>query len=296
MSQTLLVTGASGKLGQRVIHHLLETLSVPANRIVAATRDPAQLADLAARGVTVRAADFENPASLASAFAGVDRLLLISTDALDRPGRRFEQHKAAIAAAEAAGVKHVVYTSMPKPENSPLLLAPDHADTEAALVASRLPGFTILRNHWYFENLFMTLPHALESGQWYSAAGEGKIAHIARDDLALAAATILASAEAGRKTYTLSGAQAFTTAEIAALVSEALGKKLHVVPVPLEGLVRGMIGAGLPEPLARIFASFDTNTAEGRIAEVTGDFRAITGRDQKPFAAWLGENKAGFGA
>ncbi len=296
MSHSLLVTGASGHLGRRVIHHLLETLHVPASRIVAATRDPGKLGDLAARGVAVRAADFDNPASLTAAFKGVDRLLLISTDALDKPGRRFEQHKAAIAAAGISGVKHIVYTSMPKPEDSPLLIAPDHANTEAALAASPLAGFTILRNHWYFENLFMSLPHALQSGNWYSAAGDGKIAHIARDDLAFAAATILAGEESGRRTYTLSGAEAFTTSEIAAAVSQALKKPLAVIDVPLEGLVQGMMGAGLPEPLARIFASFDTNTAAGRVAEITSDFRKITGREPLRFSTWLEANKAAFGA
>ncbi len=291
MSDTLLVTGASGHLGQRVIHHLLNTLQVPATQIIATTRKPESLAHLAALGVTVRAADFENANSLASAFAGADRLLLISTDALDRPGRRLEQHQAALAAAVKAGVKHVVYTSMPKPEDSPLLLAPDHLGTEQALAASPLAGWTVLRHHWYFENLFMTLPSVLPSGQWFSAAGNGGIAHIARDDLGRAAATVLAGSATGKNTYTLSGAQAFTTAEIAEMVSATLNKPIQLIPVPVEGLIQGMVGAGLPPPLAAVFASFDTNTAAGRVGEVTNDFQTLTGVAPKPFAAWLAENK-----
>ncbi len=288
----LIVTGAGGQLGQRVLGHLLDTLQIPANRIVATTRTPATLTAWAARGIDVRAADFEDPASLATAFRGGDRLLLISTDALDRPGRRLAQHQAAINAAEAAGMRHLVYTSMPEPKDSPLLLAPDHLGSEQALADSALPGWTVLRNHWYFENLFMSLPQALASGQWYSAAGPGGIAHIARDDLARAAATALAGDSDGRRTLTLSGAQAWTTAGIAAAVAEVTGKPLQVVPVTVAALVQGMVDAGLPEPLAQVFASFDTNTAAGRVATVTGDYKALTGVDPQPFGTWLAANAA----
>ena len=294
MTTTMLVTGASGHMGQRVIHHLLETLKVAPQRIIATTRKPETLKDLAAKGITVRAADFDDAASLRSAFAGADRLLLISTDALDRPGHRLEQHLAAVAAAEQAGVGHVVYTSMPLPEGSPLLIAPDHAGTEKALADSTLTGWTVLRNNWYFENLFMSLPSALTMGQWYSAAEQGKVAHIARDDLARAAATALASDATGKTTYTLSGAEAFTTEQLAQMVSQAVGKPLQVVHVPLAGLIQGMVGAGFPEPLAAVFASFDTNTAAGRVAEVTGDFQKLTGVAPQPFAQWLAANAAAF--
>ena len=131
------ITGASGQFGQRVLHHLLHTLTVPASRIVAATRQPAKLSDWAARGVIVRTLDFDDSATFGPAFDDVERALLISTDALDRPGRRLEQHSRAVAALAKAGVQHVVYTSAPKPDDSPLLLAPDHAGTEQALAASR---------------------------------------------------------------------------------------------------------------------------------------------------------------
>ncbi|HEU0221583.1 MAG TPA: NAD(P)H-binding protein [Paracoccaceae bacterium] len=289
---TLLVSGASGHMGQRVLHHLLHTLQVPADQIIATSRKPDALAEWAAQGVTVRAADFEDPASLAAALQGAERMLLVSTDAIDRPGRRLAQHRAAVSAAAQAGVRHVVYTSMPKPEGSPLLIAPDHAGTEAALAESPLPEWTVLRNHWYFENLFMYLPPVLASGKWFVATGDGRAANIARDDLARAAATALAGATTGKTTLTLSGSKAYSSAEIAALVSATVGKPIEVIQVPLEGLVQGMIAAGLPEPVARILASFDTNTAEGRVAEVTGDYRALTGVDPLPFEAWLAENQA----
>jgi NAD(P)H dehydrogenase (quinone) len=290
------ITGASGQFGQRVLHHLLHTLSVPASRIVAATRQPAKLADWAARGVHVRALDFDDAATFGPAFNDVERALLISTDALDRPGRRLEQHRRAIDALAKAGVQHVVYTSMPQPEGSPLLIAPDHAGTEQALAASTLAGFTVLRNHWYFENLAHFMGGALASGTWYAADGGQGSADIARDDLALAAATVLAGRETGKHTYTLSGGEALTKAQIAQRVGSATAKPIAVVQVPLEGLVQGMVGAGLPEPLARVFASFDTNTGAGRVATVSGDFRRITGRDPQRFDDWLAANKKLFTA
>ena len=152
---------------------------------------------------------FDDTATLVKAFKGATRLLLISTDVMDRPGHRLEQHRNAIAAAEKAGVEHVLYTSMPKPETSAVLFAPDHVGTEKALAASGLKGWTVLRNNWYFENLLHSLPHAIKSGTWYTAAGEGKIAHIAREDLARAAAAALASDKGGKNTYTLTGAQEY---------------------------------------------------------------------------------------
>ncbi|HEY9065823.1 MAG TPA: NmrA family NAD(P)-binding protein [Burkholderiaceae bacterium] len=292
----LLVTGATGHLGRRVVHHLLNTLEVPPARVIATTRKPDAAADLAKLGIEVRAADFDaDGATLAAALRGATRMLLVSTDRLDVPGLRLAQHQRAIAAAVAAGVQHVVYTSMPSPETSRVSFAPEHAGTERALAESALPGWTVLRNSWYFENWFHSIPGALKSGQWYSAAGDGKLANIARDDLARAAATVLAGADNGAKrTYTLSGAELLTTREIAATISAATGKPLAVVDVPIEGLVQGMVAHGFPEPIARIFASFDANTAAGGFASVSGDYRTITGREPQRLADWCAANVAGL--
>jgi NAD(P)H dehydrogenase (quinone) len=293
-SESLLVTGASGHLGRLVVRHLLDTLQVPAARIIATSRKPGELAEFSARGVTVRAADFDHASALQEAFRGAGRLLLISTDRLDAPGVRLAQHRTAIEAAVKAGVQHIVYTSMPKAERSLVAFAPDHAGTEAALAASPLAGWTVLRNHWYFENLFHKIPGVLASGKWYSGAEGGKVADIARDDLARAAAVALASASQEKATYTLSGAQALSIPQIAALISRALGKPIEVVPTTIDGLVAGMAAHGFPEPVARIFASFDTNTAAGGFAEVTGDYRKLTGLQPQSFEDWLEHNKAGL--
>jgi NAD(P)H dehydrogenase (quinone) len=287
MTAKYLVTGASGQLGQRVIHHLLETSGVKPDDIIAASRQPEKLAAFAEKGVQVRQIDFEDAQSMEAAFAEAANILIISTDSLDRPGHRLVQHRAAIAAAEKAGVKHLLYTSMPEPVNSPLLFAPDHEGTEAAIKASAIPAWTILRNNWYFENVMMSAGPALASGHWYSAAGDGKIAHISRDDLARAAAAALVAAGSEKKVYTLTGAFSYSHRDIAALLAKAAGKEITVVDVPLEGLVQGMVGAGLPEPVARVFASIDTMIAHGGLANITGDFKALTGADPQVFETWV---------
>lgn len=281
----LLVTGASGQLGRRVLAHLLDTLKVAPSRLIAVTRNPAKLAGLASRGVEVRAGDFEDAASLASAFKGADRMLLISTDTLDRPGARLAQHRAAIAAAKAAGVKHVVYTSMPNPAGSPVLFAPDHRDTEAALTTSGL-GWTILRNAWYFENLGLSLPSVFATGKWFTSAGDGRAAYLSRDDCARAAAYALVTPAPGT-IYDITGPAALTTAEIAATVSSVVGKPIEVVHVSDDDLVRGMIAGGLPEPIALVFASFDTATRVGNFATVSDAVEKLTGRPPEALRAFL---------
>jgi NAD(P)H dehydrogenase (quinone) len=242
----VLVTGASGALGRRVLEMLVEGRH---GAVVAATRHPEKLRDLEARGVILRQADFDQPASLAAAFAGVERLLLVSTDALGQPGRRFAQHQAAIAAAKKAKVAHVVYTSIVRPEEgSPVLLAEDHRKTEEALAASGM-HFTALRNNLYAENLLMALPHALATGVLASATGGGAAAYVLRDDCARAAASVLAAKHAKRGVFDITGSVALTHAQIAALVSRASGRRVVAQEVPWPG--RGRLQSGGLRPPRR---------------------------------------------
>jgi NAD(P)H dehydrogenase (quinone) len=284
---TLLVTGASGNLGRRAVELLLEA---KAGKIIAGTRDPSKIADLAAKGAETRKVDFDG-AALAESFKGVDRLLLVSTDALDTPGKRLKQHKAAIEAAKRAGVKHIVYTSMPKPEpGSPIPFAPDHYGTEQALAESGL-GWTVLRNSWYQENLFHSLPKVLASGKWFSAAGDGKVAHVSREDAARAAAAALAKQPNGNARYDITGTEPLTTKEIAKLASEATGKPIEVVNVSDEQLQQGMIAAGMPAFLAPIYASFDTNTRAGNVAFATDAVQKLTGKAPRSLKEFFAANK-----
>jgi NAD(P)H dehydrogenase (quinone) len=290
---TLLVTGAAGQLGQRVIAHLLDSQRVSPDRIVAATRHPEKLAALAARGVKVRKADFEDASSLAAAVAGVDRMLLISTDAIDRPGRRLAQHKAAIDAARKAGVKRVVYTSMPSPDDTLIPFAPDHLGTEQALAASGL-AWTILRNTWYMENLFMNVPAALASGKWYTSTGEGRAAHVSREDCARAAAAALVSESPGNLRFDISGPQALTTAQIAATVSGVVGKPIEVVQVSDEQLAQGMVAAGVPEFVVPLMVSFDANTRAGKVNIVSNAVEQLTGTPSQTLRSFVTAHKQAF--
>ncbi|MBB4185618.1 SDR family oxidoreductase [Sinorhizobium terangae] len=291
MSETLLVTGAAGQLGKLVLDALLASGKVRPADIIAASRDTTKLAAYAAKGVQTRAADFDDPASLERAFAGADRILIISTDALGQPGKRLQQHLNAVAAAKKAGAKHILYTSMPNPETSIIPFAPDHLGTENAIKETGIP-YTILRNGWYMENLFMALPHALETGQWFSSAGAGRLAHIARSDAAEAAAAALLSGSTESRTYTLTGAGLHSTDEIAALVASTTGKELEVVHISDEALAGGLKGAGLPDVLIPIVVSFDSNTREGHIGMVTEDFASLTGKTPISLPAFLEASKA----
>ncbi len=287
----ILVTGASGQLGQAVIRHLLETYGVAASDIVAASRDTSKLSALAAKGVETRKADFDDAASLAAAFAGIDTALLISTDALAVPGHRLTQHKAAVEAATKAGVKHLAYTSMPNPDKSLVTFAPDHLGTEQAIKASGVP-YTIIRNAWYYDNYLHGMPHNLQSGQWFTAMADGKVSNISRDDCARAAAAALAKGKAENKTYTVTGPQSESADDIAAVVSQAAEKPLAVIKVSPADLQKGIESAGLPGFVAAMLASADANIAAGNFDLVTSDYETLTGEKPQTSEAFFEANKA----
>ncbi|MBI5958002.1 MAG: SDR family oxidoreductase [Chloroflexi bacterium] len=285
---TLLVTGASGHLGRRVLELLLES---HAGTVVAVTRTPDKLADFRQHGVIARQADFDQPASLAASFAGVDRLLLISTDVVGEPGRRLKQHRAAVKAAEEAGVKHVVYTSLINPgPDSPVAIAPDHHGTEEALAASQM-DWTVLRNNIYTDLLSGSISRAAQMGQWFSAAGNGKTAYVTREDCAQAAAAALASTFVGRRTLDITGPAALSQAELAAIAATITGQQVTYVPLELETLITNMVNAGLPRPIAEILASFDTGIAQGKFDVVSSAVEDLTGRKPTSVAEFLASQR-----
>lgn len=284
---TLLVTGASGQLGRLAVQFLLESYD---GTIVAATRTPEKLADLSQR-VVVRQADFEDPASLASAFAGVDRLLLISTDAVDVPGRRLNQHRNAVQAAEQAGVRHVVYTSIMNPTpDSPAYVVPDHRGTEEALAATSM-GWTVLRENIYTDVLLFSLPYAVQTGRLANAIGDGKAAYITREDCARAAAAALADSFDGRRTLDITGPTAISQYELAAIVSQLTGREVTYVPLELETHIQNMAAAGLPRPVAEGLASFDAAIAQGKFSQVSSAVADLTGRQPTSVADFMAANR-----
>jgi NAD(P)H dehydrogenase (quinone) len=282
-SPTFFVTGAAGHFGRRVTELLLDAA---AGTVIAGTRSPARIADLAARGARARPADFDDPASLETALAGVDKLLIVSTDSLAVPGERRRQHLAAVAAAVRAGVREILYTSMPRPEPpSAVSFAPDHWATEQAIEQSGA-RWTMLRNNWYAENLRHVIPAALASGKWYTAAGDGRIAYVTREDTARAAAAAMLR-ESSNIRYDITGPAAVTQGEVAALVADAFERPIDLVHVTEEQQLAGLLAAGVPGAMARLSVEFDRNTREGKLATVTDAVEQLTGRRPQAVREWL---------
>lgn len=269
------ITGATGQLGQLVIAHLLK--AVPAGGIVAVVRDPAKASHLAALGVQVRQADYDQPATLDAALQGASKALLISSNAL---GRRVQQHQHVIDAARRAGVALLAYTSVLHADVSPLALAAEHRATEAAVRASGLP-YTLLRNGWYFENHTAGLGVALAHGALLGSAGEGRISAAARADYAAAAAAVLGMAQAPAPVYELAGDAAFTLAELAAELSRQAGKPVACKNLPQQEYEAVLLGAGLPAELAALIAESDALAAHGALED---DGRALSRLIGRPTA------------
>lgn len=262
-----------------------------AGKIVAGTRKPEKLADLAARGVVVRQADFDNPKGLEAALAGADRVLIISTDAIDRPGRRLVQHRAAVAAAVSAGVKHAVYTSMPNPETSPVVFAPDHLGTEQALKASGI-SYTILRNCWYMDFLLPGLAFAVASGKLTTATGQGGAPYVTREDCAQAAAAALASSDTSNRTWNITGPDSVTYEDLAKLATELTGRAVVFDPVTVEERSAQLIAAGTPEPITKILISSQMAIAQGKMGTPTTAVKELTGREPMSVREFLSANKS----
>lgn len=262
-----------------------------AGKIVAGTRKPEKLADLAARGVVVRHADFEDAKEFEAALAGVDRVLIISTDAIDRPGRRLAQHQAAVAAAVSAGVKHAVYTSMPNPETSPVVFAPDHLGTEQALKASGIT-YTILRNCWYTDFLIPGLAGAVASGKLIAATGQGTAPYVTREDCAQAAAAALASSDASNKTWNITGPDSVSYADLAKLAGELTGQPVVFESVTPEEREAQLVAAGTPEFIAKLLISSQKAIAQGKMGTPTAAVKELTGRQPMSVRDFLSANKS----
>jgi NAD(P)H dehydrogenase (quinone) len=285
---TIAITGASGQLGRLTAEALLEK-TAPSN-VVLVTRSPDAIADLAARGADVRRADFDDPASLASAFDGVERMLLISASFF---GVRVPQHKAAIDAAAAAGVQSVAYTGIGNPSHSnPGTAARDHRETEEALLASGL-AWTFLRNGIYAESLLNGIGTVLATGKRVTNAGDGRTAYVARADCAAVAATVLTSDGHEGKAYDITSSDALNPTEVAALLSELSGVAVEPTDLTDDEWVATMVEhAGMPEQLARDLATFGIAARRGYLGAVSTTVRELLGREPVGVRAVLEARRA----
>ena len=268
----IVVTGATGQLGKLVVEELLK--AVPPSEIVAAVRDPQRAQDFAAKGIQVRQADYARPESLRAAFAGAEKVLLISSSEV---GQRVAQHQAVIDASRAAGVKLLAYTSILNADSSNLLLAQEHKATEAYLRASGVP-FTLLRNGWYTENHTGSLAAAVEHGAVLGAAEDGRFATAMRADYAAAAAAVLTGKGHENKVYELGGDEPYTLGELAAEVARQTGRPVAYKNLAQAEYARILTGFGLPEGLARAIADADAGASRGELDTRSHDLSMLIGR------------------
>ncbi|MEO5707635.1 MAG: NAD(P)H-binding protein [Alteraurantiacibacter sp.] len=265
------VSGASGPFGRKVI----EALQVRGARVIAGARDPGALADL---GVEVRACDYDKPETLPPALSGVDRVLLVSSNAV---GRRVPQHAAVIDAAVAAGCEHFAYTSILHGLESPLALAEEHKATERYLLASGL-SHTILRNAWYSENFEPNFGAAVGQGAIATAAGEGRFAPALRAELAEAAAVRLIEAELpSSEVLELAGSTSFSMPELAQALSARLGKQVDCIHMGGDAYAEMLTGFGIPAMFAEILADSETKAVLGAHVEGGKALERLIGRPTK---------------
>ncbi|MDR2430279.1 MAG: SDR family oxidoreductase [Puniceicoccales bacterium] len=272
------ITGSTGQLGQLVIEQLLK--SVPANQLIAIARNPAKACKLAARGINVRQANYDDPVALHNALEGVERLLLIASNEL---GRRITQHANVINSAKKQGIRLLAYTSLLHADTSPLSLAVEYARTESDLKASGIP-FVILRNGWYTENHMAGVPAAAATGMLYGCAGNGRIASAPRIDLAEAAAKVLASGGPAGQTLELAGDTAHTLAELAAEIARQCGRDVVYKNLPEPEYREILMAAGFPEPIASGFANWDTEASRGALFDDGHQLSKWIGRPTTPLS------------
>lgn len=290
---TIGITGAGGQLGTALVRHTLSR--VPANSIVAITRNPDKLETFSRQGVQVRAGDFNEPSGLAAAFKGIERLILIPTGDL-QPGVRLRQHTAAVKAAVAGGVRHLIYISTvsarPDPKNE---LFDSHFATEQALITSGA-AWTLLRMSVYMETLLDPAKRALASGS-YAAVPGAPAAYVLRDDIAAAAAGILATSGHEGITYHATGPVSVSQPEIAKAIAEAGGRPVRFAEMTAAQQRAGLEAAGLPGPLVDLLFGFQAALRAGAFDLVTGDVERLSGkRAQSPaefFTRALGTSAQG---
>ena len=272
----LLITGATGKFGTKVMEILLKT--VPAEQLAVSVRNPEKAEALRAQGVDVRQGDFDQPKTLDAAFAGVDRLLLISADGDNET--RIRQHANAVAAAERAGVSFIAYTSLANAQESKNLFAPTHQATEADIVKTGIP-YSFLRNNWYLENEISGIQGVLAGAPWVTSAGAGKVGWALQQDYAEAAAAVLSGDGYENTIYELSG-KVLTQEEIAAALGIVLGKEITVKQVDDATYADIMQAAGVPDFVIPILIEIQKSIRVGSLDVESNDFDKLLGRPATP--------------
>lgn len=272
----LLVTGATGKLGSKIVNVLLA--KVPADQLAVSVRNPEKAEDLRAKGVDVRHGDFDQPETLAAAFKGIDRLLIISADGDTET--RIRQHNNAVNAAKNAGVSFIAYTSIANAQKSTNFLAEVHKATEIAIQKTGIP-YSFLRNNWYLENELSTIQGVQGGAPWVTSAGSGKVGWALQQDYAEAAAEVLAGEGHENTIYELSG-KPLSQEEIADAVSQVIGKEVPVQHVDDSKYAEIMTQAGIPDFVVPMLVAIQKDIREGTLDIESNDFEKLLGRSETP--------------
>ncbi|NRG26847.1 SDR family oxidoreductase [Bacillus circulans] len=272
----LLVTGATGKLGSKIVNVLLA--KVPADQLAVSVRNPEKAEVLRAKGIDVRHGDFDQPETLATAFKGIDRLLIISADGDTET--RIRQHNNAVDAAKNAGVSFIAYTSIANAQESTNFLAEVHKATEIAIQKTGIP-YSFLRNNWYLENELSTIQGVQAGAPWVTSAGSGKVGWALQQDYAEAAAEVLAGEGHENTIYELSG-KPLSQEEIAAAVSQVIGKEVPVQHVDDSKYAEIMTQAGIPDFVVPMLVAIQKDIREGTLDIESNDFEKLLGRSETP--------------
>ena len=269
---TFLITGATGNLGGLAVEALLARGVAPSD-IIAAAREPERLSGFADRGVVTRRLDYTDAASVSAAMEGVDRVMLISSNAV---GQRVDQHRAVIEAAAHHGVELIAYTSILRAETSTLGLAPEHRATEQILTDSGIPH-VLLRNGWYLENYTEQVATQLAHGV-LGAAGSGQISAATRADFAEAAAVALIADDSAGEVYELAGDTSFTMTDYAATLTEESGQSVSYVDLTDGEYAAALESAGLPGAVVDMLVDSDRGVAAGELADNSSTLSHLIGR------------------
>jgi len=296
----IVITGASGQYGQAATDMLIERGL--ADKLILISRTPGKLANRAAQGCDVRYGDYDKPETLAAAVQGAQKILLISGT---RVGARVVQHKAAIDAAAAAGVKHILYTSfigIDDPAN-PAEVRHDHIETENAMRASGM-AWTMLRDaHYADAMILMAGPNVMATGKWFSNAGDGHEAMVWRDDCVACAVAALTGEGHENEVYNITGPELQSFDEVAALVTEITGCAVEHVKVDDEEQYAIFDAMGIPRrPVDDQYVSgipwisddmvtFGRAIREGYLAICTDDVERLTGRPARSVQQMIEENR-----
>lgn len=272
----LVITGVTGQLGGLVVKHLLEK-GVSPDQIRGVAREPEMAAGLREQGIEIMQGDYDDPSSLLKAFEGGSKLLFVSAPSYDNT-LRVRQHASVVEAARNAGVGQIVYTSIAFPEKMKLGLENVHLATEYMIKTTNIPH-TFLRNAFYLEILVNpSLQGILASGALVTSAGTGRMNYVTRNDLALAAATVLSSEGHANRIYELASPQPFSYAEFAELLSKVAGKPVEYRSVSPQQAYDGLVQAGVPEAGAGFLVhGVYAAIAEGQFSPASNDLVELIG-------------------